>query len=731
MGALAAGLGFAAQAQAQTVPAAPSAETRPSTELPAVTVTGARRSTDSTSLNATQTTLGKGRQALKDIPQSVTVMTEKLISDRNLDDFRDVLRTTAGVTFLAGETGEEDVRIRGFSLGQAGDIYVDGIRDGALYDRDTFNQSRVEVLKGSASMLFGKGSTGGVVNQVSKQPGLVNRSELKYTLGTGNQHRVTGDWNARTGSDSALRVNALIDNADNDGAEVSKLGFAPTFRWGIGARDEFSVGATLLQTHSRPQYNLPWFIVDNVIQTAFSGNRYYGLAGDHNDSSAYTLNLGHIHRFDAGGELNTRLRYGHYRRDLLASVIRFGPAASQPGGVAASPDTLGPDTVLTRSPKGRVSASKTLQLQSDFSQTFQLLGREHSLLAGLDYYREDARRNNNYTRGATASPATTVGTPNDGAVVPDTRVPLVYNTFGASNLGLYVQDLLTVAPQFKLLAGARVDHFKANYVNVLGDGASGERSDTLFSPRLGAIYQPTESSSYYLSYGTSYNTSGDAYQWSPSFSATSAAQAAVGPEKSRNIELGAKWELWNQQALLGLALFRSEKYNERNQDPDSATTQFLLSGKRHAKGLELNFAGRITPKWEAFFNHTWIPQAKIDASSQALAASGGGAQVQGDRPGLTPKHSGSVWSTYQITPALRLGGGINYRSSQNPEGQRLIRSKAYATVDAMAEYTLAKDTTVRLNASNLFNKVYAESLYRGFYTQGPARSVQLSLSTAF
>ena len=80
--------------------------------------------------------------------------------------------------------------------------------------------------------------------------------------------------------------------------------------------------------------------------------------------------------------------------------------------------------------------------------------------------------------------------------------------------------------------------------------------------------------------------------------------------------------------------------------PDTAAAQELLSGKRHATGMEFNLAGRLTPKWELFFNHTWIPSAKIDKSNVVLASNGGGAQVQGDRPGLTPKHSGSVWSTY-------------------------------------------------------------------------------------
>ena len=112
-------------------------------------------------VRATTTGIGKGNQALRDIPQSITVVTEKLVDDRNLDTLKDVLHNTAGVTFLAAEGGEEDIRLRGFSLATSGDIFVDGMRDPAFYDRDTFNNDRIELLRGSASMLFGRGSTGG------------------------------------------------------------------------------------------------------------------------------------------------------------------------------------------------------------------------------------------------------------------------------------------------------------------------------------------------------------------------------------------------------------------------------------------------------------------------------------------------------------------------------------------------------------------------------------------
>ena len=232
-------------------------------------------------LRAKDTTIGKGQRALRDIAQSVTVMTEMLLSDRNLDDFREVLKTTAGVTFMAGETGEEDVRMRGFSLGQAGDIYVDGLRDAPLIERDTFNQDRIEILKGSASMLFGKGSTGGVINQVSKQPFLMDQHEANLTVGSGKEARLTGDFNLKTGDDAALRINAMVHDADHHGADSNKQGVAATYRWGIGLTDEFSVGMYHLETNGTPLYNHPWFIVNNAINPSLPAKNYYGLASDY------------------------------------------------------------------------------------------------------------------------------------------------------------------------------------------------------------------------------------------------------------------------------------------------------------------------------------------------------------------------------------------------------------------------------------------------------------------
>ncbi len=724
---LAGSVGSAAMAQTATAEA---------DTLPAVTVRDSAATDGSTTskatLRATRTGIGKGDQALRDIPQSVTVMTEKLLQDRNLDDLREVLRTTAGVTFQAGETGEEDVRLRGFSLGLAGDIYRDGLRDGTLVERDTFNDDRVEVIKGSASMLFGKGSTGGVVNQVSKQPFLMNQHEAQVTLGSGGEKRVQGDFNWQTGQDSALRLNVMGQDADNWGARQRKWGVAPTFRWGIGTRDEFSVGLYHLDTRGRSNYSSPWFIRDGQIVPTLPARNFYGFDSDKLNTQATYATLAHMHRFDDGGQLKTQLRHGRYERDLWASVVRFGTTSGAPTTL----DNWGPSTIITRAPKGRIGASDVTLLQSDYSNTVHWGGREHKLIAGVDLYHEKARRDNAYA-GPASPITTTVGTPDNGDWRADPRGAPNYNHFRAYDIGLYAQDTMAITEQLKLVAGLRFDRFKGSYDTATTTAANGnvtpgysfDKGESLWSPRVGLLWQPSETASYYVSYGTSYNTAGDAYQYTPA--SPSQTLANTPAEKSRNIEVGGKWDMLERGLSLGAALFYSEKYNERNQDPDSAAQQYLLSGKRHAAGMELNAAGRLTPKWEVFFNHTWILRARIDRSNQPLAANGGGAQVEGDRPALTPRHSGSVWTTYRVLPQLRLGLGANYRSGQYPEGNRAARAAGFVTLDAMAEYSFTETTTLKLNVSNLTDKLYADTLYRGFYGAGQPRRVQLTLKHLF
>ena len=762
IGALAAGFGLLhAAALAQSLPppaaaaSAPLSPARPETTLGAVSVK-AKAETDASSLRATTSSIGKGLQDIRDIPQSLTVVTEKLIDDRRSTTLKEVLHQTAGVTFQAAEGGEEDVRLRGFSLATSGDIYVDSLRDPAFYDRDTFRYDRVELLRGSASMLFGRGSTGGVVNQVQKQAFLADASEVNFTAGNGSYARFTGDFNLKLGAASGLRINVMKTDADGWGNRIDKQGLALNVRLGVGSKDEFSLAGYYLHNNNGINYGLPWVRVDNspgstnVDSTILSGvnpRAYYGAASDYNAGGATYGTLGWTHRYDDGGELKSAIRQGRYDRDQRASAIRFcvAPACSGYG----TPSLNGPVRVTAATPLNRGTNNKvqdmaTTYAQSDYSREFEGHGLKHALLAGVDLAHEVF---NGYATPVPAgvnldknTPRTTIGTPNDGTGSVDEalRLKVRQATFDAKSIGLYAQDLVQVAPAWKLLAGLRYDHFKGRYRTLqttatstlaVGD-ITGDRQRTdagLWSQRAGLLYQPSETQSYHFSYGTSFNTSGDAYAYD-------AAGTNTPPESSRNLELGAKLDLFEGKLSARFAAFHTTKSNERNRDSPNGTplanNEYLLSGQRHAAGLDMDLAGKITPQWEVFGSYAWVPVARIDKGNPDGTTLTG--ELVGQRPSMTPRHSGTVWTTYQFTPALRLGAGLNARSSQTPNRNPVgIVAPHWVTGDLLAEYTFNDAVALKVNVLNVTNKFYADSLYTAHYIQGAPRSVQVTLSTRF
>lgn len=325
--------------------------------------------------------------------------------------------------------------------------------------------------------------------------------------------------------------------------------------------------------------------------------------------------------------------------------------------------------------------------------------------------------------------------PDDGAALTGTgNVPAYRETsnYRGHALGVYAQDLVQVAPRWKLLGGVRWDRFEAatGQVTYAGNGAVAARAATdvgypsLWSYRTGALYQPDDASTYYVSYGTSFNTSADTYQF------TTQQTANTPAENSRNVEVGAKLDWLGGKLSTRAALFRTEKYNERTTDADFAGTAYTLSGKRHSSGLEFDVVGRLTPKWEVYLSYSFIPDATIDAAGQSATAQ---ASV-GQRVGLTPRHTGAAWLSYQASPKLRVAAGVHGASEnfalQGTTGaaQRTARAPGYAVVDLMAEYKVSPDVFVQLNASNLANRTYGDQLYPGFVVTGLGRTVAASVA---
>lgn len=688
-----------------------------------VTVTGTRDRENQTYQSGI-TSVGKMPVAAKDIPQSLTVVNEKLMHDQGKDSFKSALENVIGITFEAGEGGRvgDNIRLRGFSA--AGDIYLDGMRDIAQYNRDNFNTERVEVLRGAASMLFGRGSTGGVINQVSKQARLITEHEVNATVGTKGYQRYQGDFNFKLGDDAAFRINAMATDGDGRGENASasthRRGLAMDYRFGIGTANEFEISYYHLHYNDKPDWGFAWF---NSRPAPLTNNYWYGLNTDFQNDKADAVTLSHTHRWADGSSLKTTLRDGYYTRSLRATQASFAA-----GTTLAN---LSANTVVSRgaSSAGNAKAGREHHtfLQTDYLTTTQWFGRKNSLLIGAEYAVENSDRSSYpflaVAAGGPAKPSTTVGNPISTGIGGNLTQRLE-TEFKATTLGLYAQDTIDLTPYWKLVGGLRVDNFRGNY-NRPGAAAPNNtplsRSDSLLSKRLGVMFQPTEEVSYYAAYGTSFNTSGDLYQFDPQ-------SANTPPESSRNMEIGAKWELYGGDLSLRAALARTEKYNERNTDIDTNSNSYLLSGKRHTDALEFEVAGRITPQWDVFAGIGFL-KAKIDKSGSNAA---GLAEV-GENPGLSPSRQATLFTTYRIGDKWRIGGGFTAVSTNKPANSVTSTNRApgYVKADALVEYRISAGNTVKLNIDNLFDKVYYNTLYRGFVAPGDARSVRVTLTSKF
>lgn len=677
-----------------------------------------------------KTQIGRSTQDIRDIPQSLTVLTERMIEDAKLDTLKQALHYTSGITFAATENGtDQDIRLRGFPVAAVGDLLIDGMKDPSQYDRDTFNYDRIEVLRGSASLLFGRGSTGGVVNQVNKKPLLIDQYQLEATYGTDSVLRTTADLNKVIGQDAALRVNLMRTQGDNHGAKIDKYGIAPTISWGVGTRDEFSVGLFYLDVDNVPMNNVRY--LQGTVPSALNPKHFYGSPSDYLRGKASYATASWTHRFEADTELRTQMRAGTFDRAQWGSTASFGTTS----GATTTLANLGPSTILNvtgLSP--RKDRHEGVYLQSDFTTKAQWGGLKHELQMGVDASKEKAwfevangQPGTNYNKGST-----TVGNPGGLPMLSVSPSYRYDQNYDAWSVGAYAQDLVQIAPHWKLLGGLRWDRISATPErDVYTSGTftrhevSSLRYNALWSQRLGVLYQPTDTASFHAAYSTSFNSSADTYRF------TTQQTANTPPEKSRNFEIGAKLDWLDGNLSTRGAIFRTEKYNERTTDADFAGDAYLLNGKRHASGVELDVVGRLSPKWDIYASYTWIPVAMIDQTGSAQAA------TVGQRPGLTPKQSGSVWLGYQATPKFRVAGGLRGASTNRPvsgttgAASATARAPGYVAADLMFEYRFTDDVYAKLNINNVTNRTYGDQLYPGFVTLGEARNVRLTVGTRF
>ncbi|MBL8471481.1 MAG: TonB-dependent siderophore receptor [Rhodocyclaceae bacterium] len=692
-------------AQAQTAPA--------DTTLPEVRVKDAADAAPS-GLQGGVTRVGKLPQLPRDVPQALTVLPRQLIEETNANTLKEALRNVAGLTFNAAEGGRigDNMNLRGFY--SFGDLYLDGIRDTAQYNRETFNLNQVDVLRGSAAMLFGRGQAGGVVNQVSKEPEAADFARAGVTLGSERYRRATADLNKGLGEQAALRLNLMTTDAGStrDVVESKRMGVAPSLRLGIGTDDEFLLSAYYLQTRNIPDYGLPYGRDHRPLDVP--AQRFYGTRSDYEDNDTTMLTGRHVHRFSRDTELRTVVRVADYRRELWAVAPRLPGAAPV---TDASP--------INRQRQARGGEEQTYTLQSDLTTRFATGRFKHELLAGVEVLVERASRWS-YNSDATAvAPPTTVGDPNPDDPLPGTygnRVRNAINSYKGLSTGVYLQDVVELAPHWKMLAGLRRDDMRADY-QIVNNTFNGPANIDFgeWSFRTGLSWQPDDVGHYYLSFSDSFNPTADLYQLS--------ANDPFPPERSRTLELGAKWDVLDGDLSLRTSLYRAEKEWERNTDLESSGG--LLSKKRHTDGLELEASGRLTRNWETFATLSFM-RARIDEHLNP--------NLIGMRPRNTPPLSYSLWTTYKFAPHWKVGGGVEGKSARLAYAATSTTAvpvtpniaPSYQRWDAMLAYA-AGNHALRVNLFNLFNTRYYESVYEngGHVVPGAQRTLQISFDYKF
>ncbi len=366
----------------------------------------------------------------------------------------------------------------------------------------------------------------------------------------------------------------------------------------------------------------------------------------------------------------------------------------------AAPTVINGETGI-RNRRERAFDDQSLSNQTDLIAKFDTGTVKHTLATGIEISRDDYE-NQGYT-WSDQGPAQDFNNPVYGPM-PSTAVRTQNATYvegKADTLGIYVNDTLELNRQWKLVGGVRWERFAMDYDTI--NNASGatttglSRTDNMTSVRTGALYQPSDAESYYLSYGTSFNPSGEILTLSAGSNSSINGTAGLDPEKNRSLEVGAKWDLLGGGLSLTTALFRVEKTNARTTDPITRIT--TIDGKIRVDGLELSASGRITPNWQVFGGYTYLDGKVLEANE---------ADTAGNRLPNTPEHSASVWSTYTFADVWEIGGGAVHAAKRFTNNQNTRVIDGYTRYDATVAY-LQKNYDVRLNLQNLTDEAYFEA----------------------
>lgn len=586
--------------------------------------------------------------AWQQVPQSVSVVSKAEMQDKGAIRLVDALEGVAGVNNTLGEGSRDQFVIRGFDA--LNDTYRDGLRDDGGFQtfRSLANIERVEVVKGPAGALYGRGSAGGIINLISKRAD--GRDVLDVNLSAGSESRFGSRLDAGSKLSDSLngRINLELREGDShvDEVDYSDYFIAPTVRWELGQQHTLDLDLELLHQEVTPYRGVPSVDgrpVDVPVET------YYGARNDFQEADSQRLALTHKLALADGWDWVNRAAYNRITLEQKgtrnASVV--GDQLIQ------TVNNFGFD------PQTNATLQSELVWNTDHNQ----------LLMGVDY--------NEFERDSTLSK---LNAPNQDLFEPVSRdtanpgfEPSRKNR--TDSLGYYLQDVVTLGP-WSLLGGVRYDRMALE--QETSSGQSSANDDSKLSPRLGLVYTLNDQLSFYGSWGRSWQLPYGGIYINPSL-------AQFFRTDLR--ELGVKSYLFEDRLMLHGALFRIDQ----QQPKTNSDGEVIARSEFRHQGLELEARGQITDAWNIAAGYSYLEAEDRES---------------GFRPNDVSDHLFSLWTSYQTGFGLKVGGGVKYVGNRFAGNDEAVELGDYTKVDLMAAYSWQQRHTLQLNIDNVLDEKY-------------------------
>jgi catecholate siderophore receptor len=687
----------------------------------------------------------KYTEKLLDTAQTVQVIKKELIEQQGALTLTEALRNTPGVgAFFLGENGNTNtgdaIFMRGFDT--SGSIFVDGVRDIGSVSRDVFNLEQIDVLKGPAGTDTGRGSPTGSVNLVSKKAHLNQAASASLTGGSASQKRVTGDLNTVLNAERgiALRLNLMAQDSGNPGRDVvnnKRWAVAPSLGFGLNGPtrvhlDYLHVDQDNVPDGGVPTIGLPGYTSPDATRPFISNaapvdpENFYGSIGDYDKVKADMATVRIEHEFAPNLRLSNVSRYGRTKQDYLLTAW-LASAANLKTPVAGDPSTW---TVARSTRTVKDQENKILTNQTTLTADFSTGALRHTLVTGLEFVNE-TQVTYGRTGLGTLDPAN-LYRPNPRDPVRDLTLARTgaFNEGDVDTQSLYAFDTIKLGERWIFNGGVRVDRFRGDYnvVTLTNNVLVPTRfsvSDTFVNGKASLLYKPSSNSSVYAMVASSKLPPGS--NFTVSGNVNSAQNPIYDPQSTRTYELGGKLDLLRQKLALSAALFRTEVKNELEQDP--VDLKWYQTGHKRVQGVELGATGALASNWLVSAGYLYM-DTSVEAGRLMTAI---GENVLS----YTPKSSFTLWTSYDLSPALKIGGGARFSDELKRGTDGAIGTpkytESYWVFDAMASYRLSPNLDLRLNVYNIADERYVANINKsGYrYTPGAPRSASLTANFRF